>query len=761
MRTVELLSPAGTFETARAAFASGADAVYAGMKEFSARAEAGNLSPEELEGLVAYSRKLPDGRTGKVYVTFNTVVDDADLGKAAQTLATIADIGPDGIIVQDLGIARMARRAFPSLHLHASTQLVAHNLEGVLALRELGFERVVLSRELSIEDMRSISSRCGCEIEVFVHGALCYSISGLCLFSAMELQRSGNKGRCAYCCRHRYTTGEGERTLPFSMRDLRLDGDLDALVESGVASLKIEGRMKSPLYVSTVTRRYRDLLDGIEAGATREDIETVFSRRTTTLYAHGREASDSADVIDPASLGHLGAPIGTVKRLAKDRDGRLWMRFHTTRHIERHDGLQFTEGTGEKPFGFGVGEMRKAISRRNVFEAEAGEDLEVLLPQPQPGERPLASRIRDGMTVYMSASGELKRRYPIPPWRPGDYDLGRRIDVKVRLSPEGVSARARCEGLGDVEVQEKVSLDMAKDPSRTSGAVEKAFSRMGGTHFTAESVELEEGAEFFAPMGVLNSVRRSLAEALQRAADERRDEALRVAMERNPAPRDAGPQTIRSLKIALGRDLPPEGEDFDEIVVAVGHGRGAAVEDALAPLGRTKDLRLALPVWTDEPSLEAMRAMVRHLARAGWLKWEASDLATLRMLKAAGIKDITADWTLYAANRESLKALADLGVSAVVLSPELSREAKDALLSASREDGSLPDVVFLERQSTPLFISVTKPASEDVSSFTGPGGTRYRAFLRDGLWVTVREEPRSWNVPDGVSLRVDEGWDWE
>lgn len=759
MRTVELLSPAGTFETARAAFASGADAVYAGMKEFSARAEAGNLSPEELEGLVAYSRRLPDGRTGKVYVTFNTVVEDADLGKAADALATISEIGPDGIIVQDLGIARMVRRAFPSLHLHASTQLVAHNLEGVLALKELGFERVVLSRELSIEEIRSIAARCGCEIEVFVHGALCYSISGLCLFSAMELQRSGNKGRCAYCCRHSYSTPQGERTLPFSMRDLRLDGDLDALVEAGVASLKIEGRMKSPLYVSTVTRRYRDLLDGVEAGATREDLETVFSRRTTSLYAHGRDGVESSDVIDPASLGHLGAPIGTVKRLTKDRDGRLWMRFHTTRHLERHDGLQFTEGTGEKPFGFGVGEMRKAISRRNVFEADAGEDVEILVPQPLPGERPLAERIKDGMEVYMSSSLELKRRFPIPPWRPGDYDSGREVDVSVVLSHEGVSATARCDALGDVEVIEGIPLEKANDPSRTPDAVRKAFARMGGTHFSARSVELKEGAEYFAPMGVLNSVRRKLVDALKAASDKKREEACRIAMESKPDLRSEPPRKTRSIKVALGCDVSELGGGFDEVVVAIGHGRARQIEEALESSRCTRDVRLALPVWTDEANLEMVRSTVRHLVRAGWQKWEASDLATLRILKSAGVEDITADWTLYAANREALRALADLGISDVVASPELSEGARDELSALCREDGSIPNIAFLERQSTPLFISVTKPAAGDVSSFTGPGGTRYRTFFRDGLWVTVREEPRRWDVPQGASSRVDEGWD--
>ena len=269
--SIELLAPAGSFDTALAAFDAGADAVYLGLGSFSARADAVNFTPEQLRDVIAVARD----RGRRVYVTFNTLIDQCQLADATRSLALLEDLAPDGIIVQDLGVARIARRDFPGLALHASTQLVAHNLEGALALRELGFTRIVLARELPIDDIRSIAERCGVEIEVFVHGALCYSISGLCLFSAMEKNRSGNRGRCAYCCRLAYTDAAGVRSLPFSMRDLRLDDSLDALRGAGVASLKIEGRMKSPLYVASVTSHYRQLLDGAPVTTTRADLETV------------------------------------------------------------------------------------------------------------------------------------------------------------------------------------------------------------------------------------------------------------------------------------------------------------------------------------------------------------------------------------------------------------------------------------------------------------------------------------------------------
>ena len=255
----ELLAPAGDFETALAAFDAGADAVYCGLSDFSARAFATNFSIEHLKELIRYAHAVGDTDSRpsarRVYVTFNTVIDETNFEEAIDRLSRLEQAGPDAIIVQDLGVARICRKFFPGLTLHASTQLVAHNLEGVMALKEIGFTRVVLARELSFEEIRQIKQRCGdVELEVFIHGALCYSISGLCLYGAMEKGRSGNRGKCPYCCRQELKCEVEERSgrnsalqlsnsthhYPFSMKDLRLGEDVKSLAEIGVASLKIE-----------------------------------------------------------------------------------------------------------------------------------------------------------------------------------------------------------------------------------------------------------------------------------------------------------------------------------------------------------------------------------------------------------------------------------------------------------------------------------------------------------------------------------------
>lgn len=724
-RSVELLSPAGDFETAIAAFEAGADAVYCGLADFSARAFARNLSQEELGSLVAYSRA--HGR--KVYVAFNTIVDEDDVPRAAEILSRIDDIGPDAVIVQDLGVARLCRRHFPSLAMHASTQLVAHNLEGVLALGELGFSRVVLARELSLGEISSISRRCGSiELECFIHGALCYSLSGLCLFSAMEKGRSGNRGRCAYCCRLPYEDAAGGRTLAFSMKDLCLGEDARRLADAGVASLKIEGRMKSPLYVASATARYRAILDGrTDEAPSESDLATVFSRRTTKLYIDG----PNEDVIDSVSLGHLGAAAGTVKRIAKDRDGRSWLRFHTTRALERHDGLQFEAPDGGKPPGFGISGMRLAISRRNVFTVAAGEDVEVQLPDdPQ-----LMAAISPGAAVYCSMSNAVKRRFPAPCFRGSDFPGGIAADVAVSLAPDGISATAKFAGM-EASCGAKGAFPAAKNPGKTADAVRKAFSRLGGTGYSSGDILVSDPEGVFVPMGALNDLRRQLVERMDAVREAARNRRVGDALsEAGPVAAQPGRARMKVLKIRAGQKLPDG--CWDEIVVEISAPGDAA---ALEP-GK---VRLALPVYTPDPGFDRLRVTVKRLVHAGFAKWEAGDLATLRMLRAAGVTDITADWTLYAFNTPALAELSGLGVTRFVASPENGVGNLQRLAESGR------DVEFLVQQSTPLFISLTKPAADNLKGLS--------VFKRGRLWVTVRPVPRTFTAPAGASVRIDLSW---
>jgi len=734
MDQVELLAPAGDFETALAAFDAGADAVYCGLSDFSARAFAKNFSAADLSNLMRVARKRGKG----VYVTFNTLVDEGDIESAVQRLAELDEIGPTALIVQDLGVARLCRRNFPGLRLHASTQLVAHNLEGVMALKRLGFTRVVLARELSLPEISSISKRCGgMELECFIHGALCYSISGLCLFSAMEKGRSGNRGRCAYCCRLPYEGEDGRKTFAFSMKDLRLGEDVRKLADAGVCSLKIEGRMKSALYVASVTAYYRSILDGRRQGApTVADLETVFSRRTTELYLNG----PNGDVIDPVSLGHLGTQVGTVKRVTKDRDGVSWLRFHTSRALEKHDGLQFASRDGGKPLGFGISEMRQAISRTPVFEVAAGTDIEVRLPEEMsagPGGRPSGDAPRPGDAVYCSMSNAVKRRFPQPSFRLGDYPGGASVDVRVEISADKVSASAKC---GDSEASASVAGEFgpAKNPDMTYGAVEKAFSKLGDTDYALGALSLVDLERRFAPMSVLNDLRREVVGRLDAARAAARQAKAQAALD-DVADVDCAPaKPRRTVKLRVGQKLPAG--EWDEVVVET----TPDAEFSAEAFGASTAVRLALPVYTPEPEFGKLRIMVKRLLREGYDKWEAGDLATLSMLKALGVTDITADWTLYAFNSRALEELSELGARRFVASPENGREN----LAYLAESGY--DVEFLAQQSTPLFVSLTKPASDGLDGVA--------VFRRGGLWVTTKPVPRTFETPKGASSRIDLSW---
>lgn len=758
----ELLAPAGNFETALAAFEAGADAVYCGLTEFSARAFAHNFSLEDLRNLLRYARgraqtpAVPHSSRNadsfgsdcgaprvrplpkRVYVTFNTVIDEDNLETAIEQLARLDEVGPDALIVQDLGVARICREHFPGLELHASTQLVAHNLEGVLAMKDLGFKRVVLARELSLEEITSIARRCGSmELEVFIHGALCYSISGLCLFGAMEKGRSGNRGKCPYCCRSKVEVeGQGPQSngtlpYPFSMKDLRLGEDVRKLADAGVASLKIEGRMKSALYVASVTRYYRDILDNVRTRVTGGDLETVFSRRTTRLYFDGKRESP----VDPESIGHLGAEIGVVKRITKDREGLGWLRFHTARGLEKHDGLQFEATVDGRHVGMGIVEMRQAISRRPVFEVNAGVDVEVRVAED------VAAALKPGMKIYCSMSNAVKRMFPTPSFRPSDYEGGTPIDVEVRLEKSGIAVFAQAVGRTFPPCEARVdgALQPAKNPEKTAEGVKKAFSKLGDTDYRLGKLTVNDPEKLFAPMSLLNDLRRDLVEKLDGAREKVRREKAGAAIA-DEAVGSPLPRPARRVKIRAGQKVPAS--EWDEVIVGVGIGQAE-----LDQLDCDKALvRLALPVYTAEPEFNRLRVAVKGFLRKGFDRWEASDLATLRMLKELGVTDITADWTLYAFNSRALAELSEMGVKRFVASPENTRENLQYLAESGY------DVEFLTQQSTPLFVSLAEPAAKPAE---------LAVFCRDGLFVTTKKVPRTFETPEGVPTRLDLSWDPE
>ena len=306
---MELLAPAGSMEALRAAVCNGADAVYLGADTFNARMNARNFSAADLQEAVVYCHV----RGVKVHLTLNTLVLDREMPRAAELIRMAASCGVDAFIVQDLGMVSLCRQLAPDVPIHASTQMSIHSLEGVLEAAALGCSRVVLARELPAEEIAHICKKSPVEIEVFVHGALCMCYSGQCYLSSVIGRRSGNRGQCAQPCRLPYGYGRFESTrYPLSLKDNCLAGELDELRRMGVASIKIEGRMKRPEYVAIVTRAYRTVLNGSKlTQADLQELETAFSRQGFTdgyfkgqtgsdMFGRRQESEDTADLFASA-----------------------------------------------------------------------------------------------------------------------------------------------------------------------------------------------------------------------------------------------------------------------------------------------------------------------------------------------------------------------------------------------------------------------------------------------------------------------------
>jgi U32 family peptidase len=303
----ELLAPAGDLESFHAAIDAGADAVYLGLDGFNARMRAKNFTARTLSTLVPYAH----AKKRKIYITLNTLVKQAEIEQCVHLLYQLDRIGPDAIIVQDLGVVDMCRRYFPRLRLHASTQMSIHNSLGVKAAEDMGISRVVLARELTFDEIAAIRRESAVELETFVHGALCYSLSGMCLASSFLGGFSGNRGRCTQVCRRPFQARGGKGNF-YSPADFCALQRIETYKAIGVDSLKIEGRMKNEEYVFTVVSAYRKAIDDPAlVPALLERIDFDLGRRKCALFLDGVRQEG---IIDPSGPSGTGIPVGLIER---------------------------------------------------------------------------------------------------------------------------------------------------------------------------------------------------------------------------------------------------------------------------------------------------------------------------------------------------------------------------------------------------------------------------------------------------------------
>ena len=331
---LELSLPSGSLENAINAFSAGADSVYFGLKEFSARKGAANFTISDFRKI----RKAAKEKNKKIYITINTLIKDSELKSVFTTLKEIERYGVDGIIVQDLGVIRMMRRYFPSLRIHASTQLAVHTDYGVKMLKLLGAERVVLSRELSLSEIEKIrKDNPDIELKVFIHGAMCYGFSGLCMASLEKTGRSANRGECAQICRTWFTC-DGKKIFPFSMKDMDAGEEILLLDKMGIDSVKVEGRMKGNEFVYYTARYYRNILDGTKE----KDLHSYTFLREHSSGFFNYSGPGHNRLITENYTQHEGKDIGTVI----SQSGRK-LKLSLNEEIKDRDGLMILLGKNE------------------------------------------------------------------------------------------------------------------------------------------------------------------------------------------------------------------------------------------------------------------------------------------------------------------------------------------------------------------------------------------------------------------------------
>ena len=480
---MENLAPAGNWDALRSAVAAGADAVYLGYAAYSARAGAGNFDEQQLRDAVRFAHL----HHVRVHVTVNTLIKDGEMAGVVDVLRLLGEIRVDAVLVQDLGVLRMARRCFPDLPIHASTQMAIHNATGVRFCRNQGMTRAVLARECSATEI-ALAAKEGIEIEVFGHGAQCVAVSGECLFSSVVGGRSGNRGRCAQPCRLLYTY-RGKTAAWLSPRDVCMRDDLPELNKAGVASIKLEGRLKRPEYVATIANSYRNAIDAMDNGHFRKADENeitglrqIFSRGGFMRgYAMGAE---DAGVIDPARVSHGGVKIGRVEFAA----GNM-ARVRLERSLDDGDGLQIRTAQGDAELIYAG------------HDTEAGQ-IAVVRLRPD-------IRTKAGDEVYRLTSEKQLQwaRSLVIPAIPADMALiaypGKPLALTMTDGESSVTVT------GDT-VAPAQSRAMSEEDARRS------LGKLSDTPFSLRSLTVQT-AGAFVPVSALNQLRREACQQLAEA----------------------------------------------------------------------------------------------------------------------------------------------------------------------------------------------------------------------------------------------------
>lgn len=677
MRDVELLAPVGSFEALKAAVQNGANAVYLGGKDFGARASANNFDRDELKEAVKYAHI----RGVQVFVTTNTLRKENEIEDFLEYAKFLYDIDVDAIILQDIGMARLIKRELPDFELHASTQMVAHSLEDVKYLESVGFDRVVLAREVTVEEIKYICDNCKADIEVFVHGALCVCYSGQCLMSSMIGNRSGNRGRCAQPCRQRYElidvyTGEvvnsnGDYLL--SPRDLNAIEEIDKVIDAGVHSLKIEGRMKRPEYVATVIDGYRKTIDEYLAtnklnvsDETINDLYTIFNRKFTKGLLLGDVGKDMMNSQLP---NNQGLYVGTVVDYNK-KAKRLKIKLANT--LKKGDGINLGGGT--------IGRIIKNGNIETI--GYKGETIEL----------DFVGEARKGQIVFKTSDSELMDRVQATFTQDKEFVkniIDAKITIKLGQKPiltlkDRHSNEATIEGDKIVEEAMKVALSKEK--------VETQLRKLGNTPYELDLLEIELDDNVSLPISLLNQMRRDCIELLdkERVSIKNRKYKNKI-VKYKPVLYNRNKQQEISVKV----------KNLEQLESALECG----VDRIYYEDTNTIDKGMSLAMKYDKKVIYSAPRIIRnkeynHLAKANNAGVESVQVGNYGSIDYFKDKKLNIDYYLNAFNSETINYYKEIGADTLCISQELNiNEIKETI---KYTDINIESVVY---GYTPLMIT--------------------------------------------------------
>ena len=489
---LEILSPAGSIECFYADINAGANAVYLGLSEFNARMKAQNFTVQNIRDFVRYAHKFGV----KVYVTVNTLLEDADFDRFLEMIKTLTKAKVDAFIVQDLGVAHLLKNSFDGITLHASTQMGIHNLNGAKIAERLGFSRIVLSREATLEDIKQIKNNTNLEIEYFVQGALCVAFSGNCYLSSLEKNASGNEGKCLQLCRLPYENNLNQKEAYYlSTRDLSLLENLETLIDAGVTSFKIEGRMRHAGYTATATKIYRDAIEILKTSSLSKEFLKQAENELKISYSRGDynknaylEKTKNEPVIFPDYQNHIGIKIGTVKKVEPFKNGLIKATLALKTEISEGDGLKIINSkTKTQVASLGVGNVEidkngdYVIFTKNNFSA----GLDVHLTQCFKNENKC---LKNQRKIELNAKIKAFAGSPL----------------KITATSNGISTHYESDYILEKATKSPVSENDFKSQ----------FEKLSDTDFVLNSISLETDG-IFLPKSKLNEARRQIISKLE------------------------------------------------------------------------------------------------------------------------------------------------------------------------------------------------------------------------------------------------------